>query len=571
MGATQQELEEIGVELGLLEHTLATLVSAAKLDGTIDDEEQDAIDDLEQSIKTAKRKRDELQAELTGATGNSAKSYGGSASSANVPRDYTLARIVPGGGGYTYAQWPDGELAILQGPKGQKDLPVKRGTTAWNAITAEIGTYSGAGSSPVSATPTAASQPQGMPAEPCDEGKAAIEPEQDEQSLVVAIVEQQVALHEALLNASPEDAEAIIEELEIANLEMGEEAARLAREASDSATKVESDEELHDAASTPLQSDTPVYSDTEGYEAWDETEEWHDQEALRSRNERKINNRIEEIEARIDTLVDSHEIEELLRLQDELEAELNRPDHHAEVELLRPELFRPLSLGQDAWPVYENNKLVGWVKHPMMDSGFSNLDLLEYFDADGNRQGEGVLGLEEPDIDPYDLAMAVAGGTAILARQGGKVVVTRLASGTRGRLFASATKTGSSSLPAGTGVTDKFGNVRYSTLGTADDVALARHHESIHSFLSPKFKLFRELRADFATAGYQKSATLRYIEEALAESYAQMRVNGIKGLPTGIKFPIKEGYVSIQALAAEGAVGTIVVGGVTYYVFHDPE
>ncbi|WP_197444224.1 RHS repeat domain-containing protein [Maioricimonas rarisocia] len=141
----------------------------------------------------------------------------------------------------------------------------------------------------------------------------------------------------------------------------------------------------------------------------------------------------------------------------------------------------------------------------------------------------------------------------------------------RRRLFANASETGTTLLPAGAGETDKFGNVLYSTLGSADDVALARYHESVHSFLSPKFKLFRELRADFGMAAYNRSSTLRYIEEALAESYAQLRVNGIRGLPTGIKFPIKEGYVTIQALAAEGAVGTVVIGGVTYYVFHDSE
>jgi hypothetical protein len=111
----------------------------------------------------------------------------------------------------------------------------------------------------------------------------------------------------------------------------------------------------------------------------------------------------------------------------------------------------------------------------------------------------------------------------------------------------------------------------YSTLGSADDIALARYHERVHSFLSPKFKLFRELRADFGYGAYQRSSVLRYLEEAFAESWAQLRVNGIRGLPTGIKFPIKEGYVTIQALAAEGAVGTILVGGVLYYVFHDWE
>jgi hypothetical protein len=139
------------------------------------------------------------------------------------------------------------------------------------------------------------------------------------------------------------------------------------------------------------------------------------------------------------------------------------------------------------------------------------------------------------------------------------------------RLFAKTTTTGTTSLPAGQGGTDKFGNVEYSTLGTPKDVALVRNHEAVHSFLSPKFKLFRTLRADFRMAGYNKSATLKYIEEALAESYAQLRVNGIKGLPTGIKFPIAEGYVTIQALAAEGAVGTIIVGGIIYYVYHTLE
>ena len=138
----------------------------------------------------------------------------------------------------------------------------------------------------------------------------------------------------------------------------------------------------------------------------------------------------------------------------------------------------------------------------------------------------------------------------------------------RRRLFATTSETGTTTLEAGAGETDKWGNVWYSTLGSADDVALARYHESVHSFLSPKFKLFRELRADVRMAGYQKSSTLRYIEEALAESYAQLRVNGIRGLPAGIKFPIIEKYVTIRALAAEGGVGTIVIGGVTYYVFY---
>ena len=53
------------------------------------------------------------------------------------------ARVVPGGGGYVYAQYPDGEIVIQESPTGQKDLPVQRGSKAWKAITKEIGPYPG--------------------------------------------------------------------------------------------------------------------------------------------------------------------------------------------------------------------------------------------------------------------------------------------------------------------------------------------------------------------------------------------------------------------------------------------
>jgi hypothetical protein len=68
------------------------------------------------------------------------------------------------------------------------------------------------------------------------------------------------------------------------------------------------------------------------------------------------------------------------------------------------------------------------------------------------------------------------------------------------------------------------------------------------------------------------------LEEALAETYAQLKVNGIKGLPAGIAFPVKNGYVKLWKLgpvagtprlplAAEAAIGTVVVGGYTYGVY----
>jgi len=109
--------------------------------------------------------------------------------------------------------------------------------------------------------------------------------------------------------------------------------------------------------------------------------------------------------------------------------------------------------------------------------------------------------------------------------------------------------------------------VRYSTKGSAADQALARYHESVHSVLSPKLMRFRQFRANLGMAAYERSAFLRYLEEALAESYAQLRVNGIQGLPTGIRFPIANGYVTLSAVLAEAAIGTVVIGGITYYVY----
>lgn len=132
------------------------------------------------------------------------------------------------------------------------------------------------------------------------------------------------------------------------------------------------------------------------------------------------------------------------------------------------------------------------------------------------------------------------------------------------------TTTGNPRLPPGEGWTNKYGDITYSTRGSPKDRALVLYHEQVHSFLSPKLQLFREFRTDLRMTGYQKSAFLQYLEEALAESYAQMRVNGIKGLPEGIRFPIANGYVTLRAVLTEAAVGagigTITIGGIVYAV-----
>jgi hypothetical protein len=128
-------------------------------------------------------------------------------------------------------------------------------------------------------------------------------------------------------------------------------------------------------------------------------------------------------------------------------------------------------------------------------------------------------------------------------------------------LLRKPTVTGDPSLPAGQGATSAYGDVRYSTAGTATEQQLARLHELVHSFLSPRLALFRTFRARLAVSAYTRSAILRYLEESLAESFAQIRVNGLAHLLTGIRFPISNGYLTLQQLACEGAeLGKIAFG-----------
>jgi hypothetical protein len=78
----------------------------------------------------------------------------------------------------------------------------------------------------------------------------------------------------------------------------------------------------------------------------------------------------------------------------------------------------------------------------------------------------------------------------------------------------------------------------------------------------PKVGPMRHLRAQLRASGYWRSALLRYLEEALAESYAQLRVHGLQAAVVGIRFPVQHGYVTVSQIATEGvAIGNIAVGG----------
>jgi hypothetical protein len=187
--------------------------------------------------------------------------------------------------------------------------------------------------------------------------------------------------------------------------------------------------------------------------------------------------------------------------------------------------------------------------------------VLVAYDAAGN-----AVGVVQGTYDAAKNGVNLQNGAAVAA--GALGLSANIKTAKNWNLFVKPSVKGTPQLPAGEGRTDKFGNVIYSTLGTEDDIALARFHESVHSLLSPKLAFFREFRANMGQAAYEKSSLVQYLEETLAETYAQLRVRGFAGLPTGITFPIREGYVTVSEVVKEGAIATIVVGGITYGVYY---
>ena len=130
-----------------------------------------------------------------------------------------------------------------------------------------------------------------------------------------------------------------------------------------------------------------------------------------------------------------------------------------------------------------------------------------------------------------------------------------------GRLWSRPGIIDDPTLPAGEGSTSPFGEVRLSTAGSASEQALVRAHELVHRFLTPRFGPLRTFRVQLGMAGYLRSALLQYLEEAMAETVAQLRVNGFSGVIEGIRFPVDNGYITISDMMSEGAaIGTITAG-----------
>ncbi len=125
-----------------------------------------------------------------------------------------------------------------------------------------------------------------------------------------------------------------------------------------------------------------------------------------------------------------------------------------------------------------------------------------------------------------------------------------------------------SSLPGGSlGGTDMYGAITIARNQSLTEQRITLFHELVHRFFSPKTGPMRELRAQVRWNAYSKSALLQYLEEALAEGYGQLRVNGLSQALGAYRFPIQGGYVTVSQLRAEGIlIGTITLGAQNFWV-----
>ena len=115
-------------------------------------------------------------------------------------------------------------------------------------------------------------------------------------------------------------------------------------------------------------------------------------------------------------------------------------------------------------------------------------------------------------------------------------------------------------------MTSWWGDIEFSTLGSETDRELVLHHEQVHQLLVPKLYFLRNIRVEMRVGSYAGSSLFRYLEETLAETVAQVRVNGWRELFSSVRFPTKYGYVywrragSDPALAVWGGRGVVPEG-----------
>lgn len=117
------------------------------------------------------------------------------------------------------------------------------------------------------------------------------------------------------------------------------------------------------------------------------------------------------------------------------------------------------------------------------------------------------------------------------------------------------------------GVTDEYGAIVISRNQAISEQRITLYHELVHRYFSPRTGPFRKFRAEARMGGYSRVALLRYLEEVLAEGYAQLKVNGFQAALKARSFPIERNYITVAEAKLEGSmVGSITLAGAHYYV-----
>jgi hypothetical protein len=122
------------------------------------------------------------------------------------------------------------------------------------------------------------------------------------------------------------------------------------------------------------------------------------------------------------------------------------------------------------------------------------------------------------------------------------------------------------------GDTTAYGDIRVALDQPVSEQGAALDHELVHRFFSPRTGPLRKLRATLKMTAYQRSALLQYLEETLAEGYAQLRMHGFKGTAWKedvFKFPLRGGYLVLigsRARTQGVVIGTIALGGSLFRV-----
>jgi len=129
--------------------------------------------------------------------------------------------------------------------------------------------------------------------------------------------------------------------------------------------------------------------------------------------------------------------------------------------------------------------------------------------------------------------------------------------------------------PGVSGNTEWWGDIALKA-ASSDAKTRTLLHETVHRFFSPRLQILRKLRVQRKAGSCSRSYILRYLEEGFAEMYAAYRFDGngtLASVLSGLKFPVKNGYVTVTKMANEARgvfQGAFVVGGVTYRVFFSP-